>query len=162
MHVREALGLPLTDAIPDIPRGTSEPPSISPPKPPSTSSSSASNVKRKASQAGDADPDEVDKPADKQEQDGTISKRSKTNNDSNSTAPSDAAPADSVQDPQALTAQLKMHAQMAASFIPFLSPEALMPPTLPTKADMEEVLLRLRKEALVQEFFGVEGTESAA
>jgi len=37
-----------------------------------------------------------------------------------------------------------------------------MPPTLPTKADMEEVLLRLRKEALVQEFFGVEGTESAA
>ena len=42
---------------------------------------------------------------------------------------------------------------MAASFIPFLSPEALMPSTLPSKEDMEEVLLRLRKEALVQEFF---------
>ncbi|KIM53993.1 hypothetical protein SCLCIDRAFT_1222420 [Scleroderma citrinum Foug A] len=163
LHVREMLGLPLTDAIPDIPRGPSEPPSISPPDPPSTSSSSsASNVKRKASQADDAGPDDTNKPADKQEQDGTTSKRSKTNNNSNSTAPSDAAPADSLQDPQALIAQLKTHAQMAASFIPFLSPEALMPPTLPTKVDMEEVLLRLRKEALVQEFFGVEGTESTA
>lgn len=51
---------------------------------------------------------------------------------------------------------MALHAQLAASYIPFLTPEALMPPTLPTRAEMEEVLLKLRKEALVQEFFGAD------
>ena len=147
--------MPLTDAIPYIPRGES---SISPPDYSSSGSSSASNAKRKASQGGDVDPHGTNKVTDEHEQ---VLKRSKTDIDSNNTTPSEATPAGLLQGSQSLTAQLTTHAQIAASFIPFLSPEALMPPTLPPKEDMEEVLLRLRKEALVQEFFGAEGTTEA-
>ncbi|KAL4063309.1 Isy1-like splicing factor [Scleroderma citrinum] len=155
VHIREALGLPLADPIPDIPRGTSSPPSN--PSTSSSSSSSTSNAKRKASRASETELDAAENASGKSEQGGSlsVSKRSKTDNNDNN---------NSVQSPshglQAHIAQLHTHAQIAASFIPFLTPEALMPPTLPTKADMEEVLLRLRKEALVQEFFGAEGTVS--
>ncbi|EJD01865.1 Isy1-domain-containing protein [Fomitiporia mediterranea MF3/22] len=45
-------------------------------------------------------------------------------------------------------------AKMAAAFIPFLAPEDLLPPKLPTKDEMEGVLLELRKRALVEEYFG--------
>jgi pre-mRNA-splicing factor ISY1 len=47
-----------------------------------------------------------------------------------------------------------LHAQAAASYIPFLSTESLLPPKMPTRAEMEEVLLVLRKKALVDEYFG--------
>ena len=46
------------------------------------------------------------------------------------------------------------HAQAAASYIPFLATENLLPPKLPTHGDMEELLLELRKKALVEEYFG--------
>lgn len=45
-------------------------------------------------------------------------------------------------------------AQAAAALIPFLSAEDLLPPKLPTKDEMEKVLLDLRKKALVEEYFG--------
>lgn len=45
-------------------------------------------------------------------------------------------------------------AQAAAAFIPFLSPQDLLPPKLPSKEDLEGVLLSLRKKALVEEYFG--------
>ncbi|THH09002.1 hypothetical protein EW145_g2320 [Phellinidium pouzarii] len=45
-------------------------------------------------------------------------------------------------------------ARAAAAFIPFLSPVDLLPPKLPTKDEMEGVLLGLRKKALVNEYFG--------
>ena len=48
------------------------------------------------------------------------------------------------------------HARAAAAFIPFLTPEMLMPPKMPTTQEMEKVLLDLRKKALVEEYFGNE------
>ncbi|KAI5119465.1 hypothetical protein M0805_007199 [Coniferiporia weirii] len=45
-------------------------------------------------------------------------------------------------------------ARAAAAFIPFLSASDLLPPKLPTKEEMEGVLLGLRKKALVEEYFG--------
>ena len=49
------------------------------------------------------------------------------------------------------------HARAAAAYIPFLAPEMLMPPKMPTAEEMEKVLLDLRKKALVEEYFGNEG-----
>lgn len=50
------------------------------------------------------------------------------------------------------------HARAAAAYIPFLTPEMLMPPKMPTSEEMEKVLLDLRKKALVEEYFGNEGS----
>lgn len=58
------------------------------------------------------------------------------------------------------TAAPPLNAQLVASFIPFLSPEDLSPPKLPTTEQMEEVLLGLRKRALLEEYFG-DGPPSA-
>ncbi|KAJ3771956.1 Isy1-like splicing factor [Lentinula raphanica] len=59
------------------------------------------------------------------------------------------APADQSQ-------QAILHAQTAASYIPFLSVEHLSPPKMPTRVEMEQVLLQLKKQALVEEYFGNE------
>ena len=45
-------------------------------------------------------------------------------------------------------------AQAAAAYIPFLTPDDLLPPKLPTKEEMESIILGLRKRALVEEYFG--------
>ena len=50
------------------------------------------------------------------------------------------------------------HARAAAAYIPFLTAEMLMPPKMPTSEEMEKVLLDLRKRALVDEYFGEEGS----
>jgi len=50
-----------------------------------------------------------------------------------------------------------MHAQAAASYIPFLQTESLLPPKMPTREEMEAVLLGLRKKILVEEYFGGDG-----
>lgn len=60
------------------------------------------------------------------------------------------------------TKQALAHAQAAASYIPFLSADSLMAPSLPTRAEMEGVLLTLRKKALVEEYFGTEGSTAPA
>ena len=46
------------------------------------------------------------------------------------------------------------HARATAAYIPFLSPEHLLPPELPSREEMEQFLLDLRKKALVEEYFG--------
>lgn len=51
-------------------------------------------------------------------------------------------------------AQARVHAEAAAAYIPFLTADNLLPPTLPTREEMEAVLLDLRKKALVEEYFG--------
>ena len=51
-----------------------------------------------------------------------------------------------------------VHARAAAAYIPFLTPEMLMPPKMPTTGEMEKVLLELQKKALVEEYFGNEGS----
>ncbi|KAJ7756598.1 Isy1-like splicing factor [Mycena metata] len=48
------------------------------------------------------------------------------------------------------------NAQILAKFIPFLTAEMLEVPKLPTPAETEAVLLALRKQALVEEYFGKE------
>ena len=48
------------------------------------------------------------------------------------------------------------HAQAAAAYIPFLDADMLLPPKMPTRQEMEDVLLDLRKKALVEEYFGDE------
>ncbi|KAJ7352118.1 Isy1-like splicing factor [Mycena albidolilacea] len=50
--------------------------------------------------------------------------------------------------------QTLIHVRAAASYIPFLTPEILLPPKLPTHDEMEAILLALRKKALVEEYFG--------
>jgi pre-mRNA-splicing factor ISY1 len=136
IDIRELLDLPADDPIPDMPRGGQKPPSDSPPV---NVSSTTNHSKRKA--ASDADTDmthaEADPPPDN-------AKRSRT----------DSAPPDASPDPAQHSIQA--NAQMAASYITFLSPEDLLPPTLPTREEMEGVLLRLRKEALMNEYFGKE------
>lgn len=56
-------------------------------------------------------------------------------------------------DAQAL-AQARLHAEAAAAYIPFLTADNLLPPKLPSREEMEGVLLDLRKKALVEEYFG--------
>lgn len=55
-------------------------------------------------------------------------------------------------------AQAKLHAEAAASYIPFLTAEELLPPKLPAREEIESVLLELRKKALVEEYFGDGGS----
>ncbi|KAJ6520128.1 Isy1-like splicing factor [Mycena sanguinolenta] len=48
------------------------------------------------------------------------------------------------------------NARTLASYISFLTPEMLMPPKLPTPADMEAILLKLQKQMLQRQYFGDE------
>jgi len=132
-HLREVLDLPTDAPTPQIPRGASAssssiPPSGDPPP-------GKSDGKRKASD-GDNDP--------APESDSEVAKRSK----SDAPVPtSSAAQAD-------VAAATLAHARAAAAYIPFLSVESLLPPKMPTKEEMEGVLLDLRKRVLVEEYFG--------
>jgi len=46
------------------------------------------------------------------------------------------------------------HARVVVSHVTFLDPASLVPPKLPTREEMESILLDLRKKALVEEYFG--------
>ncbi|KAF9045181.1 Isy1-like splicing factor [Panaeolus papilionaceus] len=130
-HVRETLGLPASEPTPKIPRPepSSQPPSSLTQQPPQSAS------KRKANdEDGDVNMDG-----------GDDSKKPKTTQDS-ATIPSSEAPSNGDA--------ARLHAQVAASFIPFLDVEHLLPPKLPSHDEMENVLLNLRKKALVEEYFG--------
>ncbi|KZS88152.1 Isy1-like splicing factor [Sistotremastrum niveocremeum HHB9708] len=131
-NARGAMGLPPGE-IPPVPRTKSS----TPPKLPS------SDAPRESKRKAPAD-DEEKGEAPEQEQ----SKRQKTD----SAAPS--APQADQQDPAFQSAVA------IASYIPFLSPEELLPPKLPTREEMEQVLLELRKRALVEEYFGEENQEN--
>ena len=140
--VREALGLP-ADAKP-------------PPVPPSaikvgvaSTDDSRPSTKRKADADGDAEMASAEDDA----------KRSKTDKGASATAkpaasakPAAAVPLDAFAATPSDPAY--QHAQAAASYIPFLATENLLPPKLPTHEDLEELLLELRKKALVEEYFG--------
>ncbi|KAK0224233.1 Isy1-like splicing factor [Armillaria fumosa] len=129
-NLREALGLPNDDPIPKFPRLDVSDASVAPSR-----SSATQNGKRKAKD-GDAD-EEGSETED--------SKRSKT-------AVSASLP--SRSEPSADQAYASAHA--AAAYISFLTAENLMPPKMPTRTEMDAVLLDLRKKVLVEEYFGDE------
>ncbi|RDB17306.1 Pre-mRNA-splicing factor ISY1 [Hypsizygus marmoreus] len=129
-NVREALGLPSDAPIPKLANSGHPSLPLS-----SRDTQQGSAMKRKTTDKADVEmlaPDEN-------------SKRAK------SAVPATAASV--VNDDQA-----RIHAQAAASYIPFLDTESLLPPKMPTRPEIENVLLELRKKALVEEYFGEEGT----
>lgn len=129
-NLRETLGLPSDDPIPKLPRPDSSRSSL-PVAPPSK------HTKRKtADEDGDADMAPPD--------DDATTKRSKTDTPATTTNNSKSTDSD----------QTYLHAQAAAAYIPFLDTENLLPPKMPTREEMEGVLLALRKQALVEEYFG--------
>lgn len=129
-NLKAALGLPTESLTPKLPRQNSE---VLRHSANSTSVTPPNQAKRKAldedNDAGMSDPIEESV------------KRSKKHSSAV------ALPSDGTSDPQ------MEHARAAAAFIPFLTPENLLPPKLPTREEMEGVLLNLRKQALVEEYF---------
>ena len=95
--------------------------------------------KRKAPDGdGDADVDMAAEPAT------DVSKRPKTDGANGQANGQEASPEEVVL----------AHARATAAYIPFLSPDHLIPPKMPTREEMEHFLLDLRKKALVEEYFG--------
>lgn len=139
-NLREILNLPLDDPIPKMPRGPSARSSPlssnghSPPQPLVIS-------KRKAQEDTEMDVVNVDSAAHEQ------AKRPRKVGADNSTK------ADVVQSSGGADS-IRAHASAAATYLGFLSTEDLMPPALPSREEMEGVLLALRKQALVEEYFG--------
>jgi pre-mRNA-splicing factor ISY1 len=138
-NLRELLNIPADVAVPPVPR-LSKTPSQSQTIT-STQSTGPPDSKRKA-------PDEdttADADVPMANGEASSEKRSKTDVTS---IPTDAQQQSLSTDDVALRS-----AQAAAAFIPFLSAEELLPPKLPTKTEMEEVLLALRKKQLLEEYF---------
>lgn len=136
-HLRTVLGLPVDEPIPPIPRPAKTTATITITDASSTEPSPP-DTKRKASD-GDVDMAPADGADDH-------AKRQRTD------APTQTgAGANAELSPQeaAMTA-----ARATAAFISFLSPENLLPPKMPTREEMEQFLLDLRKKALVEEYFG--------
>ncbi|KAG8216201.1 Isy1-like splicing factor [Butyriboletus roseoflavus] len=135
LRVREVLEIPEDDPIPDLPRGPGRSTAVTPSdSSPADAPSSTNGGKRKAD--GDVSMANEDDPPPEN------TKRSKTDLAQQSVVPTPA--------PNSMQA----HAHLAASYISFLSPEDLLPPKIPTREEMEGVLLKLQKEALVNEYFG--------
>ncbi|TFL07413.1 pre-mRNA-splicing factor ISY1 [Pterulicium gracile] len=61
-----------------------------------------------------------------------------------------------TMDTDAEVEKSRLYARQAASYISFLQEEHLMAPKMPTREEMEQILLKLRKQALVEEYFGDE------
>ncbi|KAF8064871.1 Isy1-like splicing factor [Lyophyllum atratum] len=128
-NVRETLGLSSHDPLPKVPR-------------PHHTASPSSHVAAQgpSSKRKTADEEDVDMaPPDEKP------KRSKSDD---RTPPLPAIDTDAAH----------THAAAAASYIPFLETEHLLPPVMPTRQEMDAVLLTLRKKALVEEYFGEEGS----
>jgi pre-mRNA-splicing factor ISY1 len=130
-NVRETLGLSPDTPVPPIPGQASTQPSVT-----QSSMTSQATGKRKTTD-GESDT-EMDGSRDD-------SKRTRTEGESEPTT---------VQKPSAAADSARLHAQTAASFIPFLQTEHLLPPKMPSHDEMETILLQLRKKALVEEYFG--------
>ncbi|KAG6908374.1 hypothetical protein DXG01_004872 [Tephrocybe rancida] len=131
-NLRETLGLSSDGPIPKLAR-----PDQSVPPPPSLIEAQGLSSKRKTADVGEVEGDVDMAPPD----DGLKRPRS----------------GDPTPPVPVATDAARTHAAAAASYIPFLRTENLLPPTLPTRQEMETVLLALRKKALVEEYFGEEG-----
>jgi len=142
-NLRESLGLDTDDPIPKFQRsqqtdGTLHVTESSTPG----SADDTTQSKRKHPPDGDAEmtTSSTSEEAQKRpKKDGTTASQPATGVDANGDSPA------------------AVHARAAAAYIPFLTPDMLMPPKMPTTEEMEKVLLDLRKKALVEEYFGNEG-----
>ncbi|EDR00066.1 uncharacterized protein LACBIDRAFT_180818 [Laccaria bicolor S238N-H82] len=130
INIREALALPPDSSLPPLPRNSDNHPSLSQAHPPPAVTS-----KRKTT----GEDEDVEMGAVEED-----AKRAKTVSSLSTNMIDTASEADTA----------RRHAQMAASHIDFLDTEHLLPPSLPTHQEMENVLLSLRKKALVEEYFG--------
>lgn len=134
-NLRESLGLPTDEPVPKMPRREIMSTSLLV----STDTTNPSlDAKRKAT--------DEDKSSDKTEIE--PSKRSKA--DATPTAVSVNGASNGKEDADSILRA----ATAVAAFIPFLSPEDLLPPKMPSREEVENVLLKLRKKALVEEYFG--------
>ncbi|KIY44803.1 Isy1-like splicing factor [Fistulina hepatica ATCC 64428] len=127
--IHEALGMPETTPIPDAPQLQTSAVSTA-----QANTGNTSKRKKGEDDAGDA-PAKDKAPASKKEVPVTAD------------APGQSAPTAEVD-------VARKHAEVIASYISFLSPEQLLPPKLPSHDEMESFLLNLRKQALVEEYFG--------
>ncbi|KZT69169.1 pre-mRNA-splicing factor ISY1 [Daedalea quercina L-15889] len=135
-HIRTILGMPTDEPIPSIPRPSKKVAAITVSDESNVQAPSLSDAKRKAPDEdvdmtlnGDADEHAKRARTDGQAQNGVDS---------------------SVDQREAAMT----FARATAAFIPFLSPEELLPPKMPSREEMETFLLDLRKKALVEEYFG--------
>jgi len=135
-NLREALGLPGDDPTPKIPRSPriSQTVSSSTPMP-----TTVSQVKRKKRNDDGIDVEMSPEVPDSTPANNSL-KRSKTDVD-NAVV--------SVGSDVAL-----QNATAAAAYIAFLEPENLLPPKMPTRQEMESVLLGIQKKLLTEEYFG--------
>ena len=134
-HLRQALNLPTDEPIPKLQRPSAT--AVLAITDQVNGETPHTDTKRKAPD-GDTDMTPEDESLD-------LSKRPKTDGTATNGAVKDAG------SPEDMTL---MHARATAMYIPFLSAEQLVPPKLPTREEMEQFLLDLRKRALVEEYFG--------
>lgn len=132
-NLKAALGFPADSPTPKIPRPNNEPTTST------INSIPSAPGKRKADQDSDVKMSDATEKA--------PSKRSKKK------VPPPAKDVKTPESDESSDPQVA-HARAAAAFIPFLAPENLLAPKMPTREEMEGVLLTLRKQALVEEYFG--------
>lgn len=135
--LRGTLGLPTDDPIPKLPRSSTQAPPVhkeatkaAPP------AKATSRPKRKKASDPEADVET------------TIAKNDESAKRSKLQQPSTSTSSETIDD------KTLEHAGAAAAYISFLDTDDLLPPKLPTREEMEKVLLDLRKKALVEEYFG--------
>jgi len=147
-NLREVLDIETDEAVPPYPHVPRETIGAA-----AAASATRADGKRKAEDGGGDVPMQEEPPSDKSKRTKKSKSKSKGKADdaeaSASTAVMSAALADA-----AASDGISPHARAAAAFIPFLTPEELSPPKLPTRDEMEGVLLALRKRALLEEYFG--------
>jgi len=125
-----ALGLPVDEDAPKMPRYFTKGHDPSTDKLPHNGQVS---VKRKVPDEGGGE-----EPVNSEETD--VSKRVKMDTDGPAAATQTVLPEDA--------------AKAVKAYIPFLDVRDLIPPKMPTREELEGVLLKLRKEALMSEYFG--------
>ena len=143
-NLRASLGLPEDEPIPKIPRPSRPPESLHPSVSQQQTPLVSPSAKRKHQQdvnGGDAD---VEMSAADQDSLGSGEQPRATAN--GATVP--------PQDPDAMSDAVLQHAQAAAAYITFLDAKDLLPPKIPTREEMEQVLLGIRKTMLMEEYFG--------
>lgn len=143
-HLRQVLNISTDEPIPKLSRPPKAIAQLAYPKGPSDASHVSSDSKRKAPHgdvemaAGDEGNAALEEQAKRQRTDANGNGVHGSNGTAESADPAIAS------------------ARATAAYIPFLEPKNLMPPKMPTREEMENFLLGLRKQSLLEEYFGNE------